>query len=195
MTDKKKIVIVVAVVTILMCVGAFISLFGNNNDVDGNADISLQNSVEDQDIMLESSNSFVNAFFNYSSQTLRNGKWKESISSFIDETAVKQYKDSLLYDWLYDVEWQLSHMVNDETISEVITINNIETIREVDDYSVLALLTLRTNGADEVNSPYFNLIQSEQILCTIEFTSENKIYSVQCSVVNTLGNESNYGNV
>lgn len=195
MTDKKKIVIVIVIVIVLICVGLVILFVNNSDDTNGKSDISLQNAAEDQETMLESSNDFINAFFNYNSQTLRNGKWKKSISSFVDNDVIKQYTDNLLYEMLYDIEWQLSHMVNDDTVSEVISINNIETIRDIDDYSVSALLTLRTNGADEVDSPYFNLIQREQTLCTIDFTSENMIYFIQCRVMNIISNESNYGNV
>lgn len=195
MTDKKKIVIVIVIVIVLICVGLVILFVNNSDDTNGKSDISLQNAAEDQETMLESSNDFINAFFNYNSQTLRNGKWKKSISSFVDNDVIKQYTDNLLYEMLYDIEWQLSHMVNDDTVSEVISINNIETIRDIDDYSVSALLTLRTNGAGEVDSPYFNLIQREQTLCTIDFTSENMIYFIQCRVMNIISNESNYGNV
>ncbi len=191
MSKLKKIIIVLIVLVFAIIAVLYFTIF---NKYSNKYKISLNNTVEDFEVMEKVSRDFINNYFNYNSKNLRNGNWKKSIYPYIDKKAIKQHKNSELFNFLYDEQWQLSYIVNDLTSSEVIDIDYITPIYKDNDVYVTTQIILRKNGSDDVTSPYFNMLQKLKNVYTIEFTSENKIYSIKCNQSIILETGSDYGN-
>ncbi len=189
-----KIKIVVAIISVFLILGIILLIVTAFNKNQEEPEISLENSTDDIEVLAKISEEFVEKYFNYDSSTLRSGEWKDNINPYIDNEAVERYDNNELYKKLYDREWQLSHIVNDETSSELMEIEYIEANYSNGDVSMNVSVTLEINGVDDVKSPYFEMIQTQQKNCTIDFTSANKIYSVNCDYSSILDTGSDYNN-
>ena len=136
------------------------------------------------------SEQFLSVYLNFDTESLRNGTWLEEVSKYINYDTLKNENDTELYNRVYEKEWQLSHLVNENTVNKLLTTSFVE----IFDNEVHVIVTQQKNGHEEVNSSYFNYIQTIETEYIIRFDENYKVYYAQGGNDKIIETGSNYYN-
>lgn len=172
---KLMIVSIVSMATIIAIV-----IFAKTNynfANDRNTEIDISNI--DSERMVNTSTEFLKAYLNFSSETLQNGEWRNRVKEYIDEDGMLRKQQSELYTRYKNIEWQIAHITNEKTTSQLVSLDSIKAESDrVSNIEVSATLKQKRNGSEVVYSPYFNQIVTYETTYIIDFDNNYKIVSL-----------------
>lgn len=184
MNNKKQLIIISIVFIVIVILVLSVYLL-KNTESETNTIIEL----DEKRVEIETEQ-FLSAYLNFDTESLRNGTWLEEVSKFVDYDTLKNENGTELYNRIYEKDWQLSHLVNENTVNKLLTTNFVESFNN----EVHVIVTQQKNGHEEVNSPYFNYIQTIETEYIIRFDKKYKVYYAQGGNDKIIETGSNYYN-
>ena len=133
---------------------------------------------------------FLNVYLNYDTATIKSSVWENNILPYLDIQKTKLDSNNQLYERIYDKDWQLQRVLNPETYCQLQSIS----FDDSELNKIYITTTENRNGDDEVDSPYFPMIQLIKSNYIIKFTNNYKIYSVQLKNNQIIDTGTNYHN-
>ncbi len=121
--------------------------------------------------MENTASAFFQSYFNYNSEAIKNKSWQNSVTRYVDIESLIP-KNNELYNRLYDKDWQLIAMLNDNVYGELVSYEIVSSSKN----QLIANVITKKNGDDDPESPYFQMIQTIKTNYTIKFTSNYKVY-------------------
>ncbi|MCI9110474.1 MAG: hypothetical protein HFH47_01525 [Bacilli bacterium] len=192
--SKKKIVLVLII--ILIAVGLFIYFIPkehqSNNPVLKNNEIKDKYSdlLLDEDTMEETADKFLTQYLNFDNPSIKSGKWAQNLEKYVDYKGLVKQQDNEIYRRLYDKEWQLSRMLNTKTYCELKSIM----INYFENNGINITVIQNKNGSEDIDSPYFEMIQQIQTNYLLKFNDKYQIYDIRMLNEIILNTGSNYYN-
>lgn len=185
MFDKKPVLILLGIILLFSTAITFVLIFkSNKNQVDPNIDNdpNIVNRPRTGGLILDTTRmasigtDFIGYYTNFNNETLQDGTWYNKISEFIDEEVLKEIPNSQLFQRIYDNEWKLTRILNPKTINVLISIDKIETSDSLEHNAYIYIYVVeRKNGAEVIDSPYFDFINTFSTKYLIYFTQDYKI--------------------
>lgn len=192
MNNQKGFIILGIIVVVFYMLISLVNNYKENENRKSQDDKNREKYVElDKEQVTETLVEFLSAYLNFNTETLANDTWKNEVLEYISDE-LSYSSENELYNKLYNSDWKTQRTSVNNTINELISIDNIETKNK--NHIIAVSLTQRKNGGDAPDNAYYSMIQTFETKYIIECDNKYKIYKVSLKTEQIIDTGSNYYN-